>query len=183
MGRELVASVIVVPALVVLLGDAEVHERAVPDVADAHASILSLEQHRAHPDERRALLRGDPVILRRAHGELGQAVVGRQLAQAAKVRPRRFRIASERRHRREAHDLGRAAGEKRPELLGRDARLRIFPREIHLHDRRNLEPTGGGLRVERVHELARRVDGAGLAALEMSDEVPPEGCAEGLMLR
>src|SRR5581483_6788708 len=79
-----------------LFGDPEVDEGLVPDVAEAHGSremVLGLpavaEERRADADVRRALLDGDAVVLARAHRELPQAVLLRELAQPAEVRARR----------------------------------------------------------------------------------------------
>src|SRR5262245_46999239 len=48
------------------------------------------EDGRPDPDERRALLDGDPVVLARAHRQVAQAVLVGKPAQPAEVRPRRL---------------------------------------------------------------------------------------------
>jgi len=60
---ELLGRIFVVP--LVLLGDSEVDERAIPKVAEAHsrAKILLPVQDRADPDVGRALFDGHPVVL------------------------------------------------------------------------------------------------------------------------
>src|SRR5260221_132875 len=65
----------------------------------------------------------------------------------------------------------------------RDAGLRRLSGEIHLNERRDRELRRGRLGVERVTELARRVDDPRLAALEMADEVPAERVAVAGVLR
>ena len=63
------------------------------------------------------------------------------------------------------------------------AGLRLLAREVHLDERRDLEAARGGQRVERVAELAQRVDRLRLPALEVPDEVPAEGAAVRGVLR
>src|SRR4029077_290795 len=93
---------VLVPVLV-LLGDAEVHERAIPEVSKAHAvrngnaragtKPLRAPEHRADAHVRRPLLGGDAVVLARAHGQLGQPVSLGELTQLPKIRARGLRIA------------------------------------------------------------------------------------------
>src|SRR5881275_892536 len=54
-------------------------------------------QDRADPDEGRALLGGDAVVLARSHRQLGQFVLGSQLAEAAEVLPRLLGVLGGRR--------------------------------------------------------------------------------------
>src|SRR5437868_3654363 len=133
--------------------------------------MLTLKQHRAHPDECRPFLGGNAVVLARSHRELGEAVALCELAQAPEIGPRLFGIARERGHRGEAADL-RLEREVALDLLGLDARFGRFAREVDLQERGDLEARGSGLRIERMDELAERVHRPRLAALEVADEVP-----------
>src|SRR5207302_674635 len=67
--------------------------------------------------------------------------------------------------------------------LRRHARLRRFAGEVDLDERRDRELSRGGLRGERVAELADLAHERRLPALEMADEVPPEGVAVDVVLR
>src|SRR5207248_8280706 len=58
------------------------------------------------------------------------------------------------------------------EVVRSDSGLRLLAREVDLDERRDLEPGGGGFRVERVDELTEVVDDLRLAALQVADEVP-----------
>ena len=57
-------------------------------------------------DERRALLGRDPVVLARPHRQLAEAVLGRELAEAAEERPRLLRVGGRRRHRHQPTHVG-----------------------------------------------------------------------------
>src|SRR6185312_16646054 len=101
---------IVVPLLV--LGDAEVDERPVPDVGEAHDGAYRnpvrgretagrsprsvAEEDAADANQRRALLDRDTPILRRPHRELREPVALRQLAQAPEPRSRRLWLGRKR---------------------------------------------------------------------------------------
>src|SRR5438067_11576459 len=62
-------------------------------------------QHAPEPDQRRALLDRNPVVLRGTHRELAEPVLPGQLAQPAEVRAGRFGTLGERRHRHQAADI------------------------------------------------------------------------------
>jgi hypothetical protein len=81
-----------------------------------------------------------------------------------------------RRHRHQAADV-RIKVEVARELLGRDPGLRLLAREVDLDQSRDLEPLRRRLGRERVAQLADRVHGLRLAALEVADEVPAESVA------
>src|SRR5438128_1982999 len=104
-----------------LLGNAEVDERVVPEVAEAH---------------RHGILDGYPPA-----------------------------------------DLDAEAGhelEEPGQLLGREAGFRRLAGQVHLDERGNRELAGRALRAERVAELAELRHGRRLAALQVTDEVPPK---------
>ena len=124
----------------------------------------------------RALLDGNLVVLARAHRQLPQAVLAGELAQAPEVRPRRLGVTGRRRHRHQTANI-RVELEERAERRRRDTRFRRLPREVHLDERRNLELGRRRLRVERMTELACCIHDLRLAALQMTDEMPPERIA------
>ncbi len=101
-------------------------------------------------------------------------MLARERAEPAKPVAGGLRVCGRGRHRREAAnpvvevvgDLGR-----------RDAALRRLAGEVHLDERRHLEPLGRGVRVERVDELADPVDDLHLVRLQAPDEVPAERIA------
>ena len=107
--------------------------------------------------------------------------------------PARARAAAEvgrakppdRRRRRHRHQPAHVAvqTEKRVELLRRDARLRRLAREVDLDERGNRELRRRRFRVERVAQLAQRIDGLRLPALQVADEVPAERSAVARVLR
>src|SRR5262249_60248890 len=73
--------------LVVLFGDAEIDESSVPDVGEPHfQGILTSVENGSDADEGGAFLDRYPVILARPHGQLREAALGGELAQAAEVR-------------------------------------------------------------------------------------------------
>src|SRR4051794_27041366 len=87
----------------------------------------------ADADVRGAFLGGDSVVLARAHRQLTKAVPGGQLAQAAEVRPRGFRVARQRRHRHQAADIG-VLPQEFAQLLGWHAGFRVLPGEVDLDE-------------------------------------------------
>src|SRR5581483_7861746 len=75
------------------------------------------------------------------------------------------------------------AVEERRELLRPDPGLRLLAAQVDLDERGDRKLRGRRLGVERVAELADRVDDLRLATLQMADEVPAEGVAVARVLR
>src|SRR5206468_4167980 len=95
-------AVLVFP-VVVLLGDAEVDERAGPEISESHLQgILIVEEERTYPHVRRPFFGGDGVVLRRPHRELAQAVLGAELPQPREPGAGLLRRRRGRRHRRQS---------------------------------------------------------------------------------
>src|SRR5215210_5541556 len=136
---------------------------------------FSAVQGRPNADEGGTFFDGDAVILARPHRELAELEALGELAQPPEVRSRVLGIVRERRHRRESSDVGRATLEEGLDLCLRHAGLRLLAREVDLDESGDLEPPGGRVRVQRMHELADLADRLRLPALEMADEVPAEG--------
>ena len=82
----------------------------------------------------------------------------------------------ERRHRHQPADRSRAAGDEVAELRGRDPRLALLARDVHLHEhfarRVLLELLESGVARDRVDQTHARGHVAQLARLEGADEVP-----------
>ncbi len=120
-------SVLVVP-VVVLLGDAEVDERAIPEVAERHGVSVDrsvLKEQRSDPDVGRALLGRDAEVLRRAHRELERGRARRRARAAARTTGATPPGSRRRRHRRQAAD---AVAEVAGDLGRRDPDLRRLRR-------------------------------------------------------
>src|SRR5512133_1221509 len=135
--------------------------------------MLTPVEHGPQPHHRRTLFGGHAVVLARSHRELAQAVALRQLPEAPEVRPRGLGIAGLGRHRHQAyHAL--VETEEILQIALRQPGFRLLAGEVHLDERRDLEPSRRRLARERVAELAELVDRSCLAALEMADEMPAE---------
>src|SRR5437868_11523143 len=144
--------------------------------------MLPLQEDCAHPDEGRSLLHGDGVVLARPHRQLRQALRLGQLAQAAEIPTRRLGVARRRRHGHEPAHVPIVLQEGR-QILRLDAGLRRLAGEVHLDERGDGKPLRRRLGVERVAQLARRIDDLRLAALQVADEVPPERVPVARVLR
>ena len=107
---------------------------------------------------------------------------GRERRKPTEPGPRGLRVVGQRRHRHEAANPGKAF-QPSADRVGRHARLRGLAGEVDLQERRDREPPGGRLRVDRVDQLADRVDCTRLVRLEVPDEVPAEGVAVDGVLR
>src|SRR6185369_11339385 len=91
----LVRRVAVLVPVVVLLGDAEVDERATPEVSEAHAAwngnapngtnCLVRPEDGAYAHQRCALLGCNPVVLAGAHRELAEPVLAGELPQTPEI--------------------------------------------------------------------------------------------------
>ena len=110
-----------------------------------------------------------------------EVVLGRELRQAAEVRPRRFRVGRQRGHRHQSADRGVSLQVAR-DLARRDPGLGLLAREVDLEQRRNGQPRRGRVGREGVDELAESVDDLDLVRLQVADEMPAEGIAIGRML-
>src|SRR3954465_4471040 len=80
-----------------------------------------LVEHRSQPHDRRALLHRYLEVLRRAHRQLAQPMLGSQLRQRREVRAALLRALGERRHRHQARDRDGAARDEVAELARLDA--------------------------------------------------------------
>src|ERR1051326_1237752 len=89
----------------------------------AHVRADSHREGRAPADDRRPLLHGDLPVLRRAHREALEVVLGGELGEAGKVGPRSLGVLAEGRHRHQPADPHRAALEERRQLAGPDPAL------------------------------------------------------------
>ena len=135
---------------VVLLGEAEVDERAVPGVAERHAYVRRTSyrlprgessvrssrsvQPRADAHDRRALLDGDREVLGGAHRQLAQAVLGRQLAQRGEPAAAVLGVARPAAASSSGPTTGdrRSASRKAPSSVGRDAALALLAGDVDL---------------------------------------------------
>src|SRR5215208_4140138 len=139
-----------------------------------------VEEYRADAHDRRAFLDGDRKVLRRAHRELLETVLARQLAQRGEVRPARLGVVRERRHRHQPEDRDRGAFEEALELARRDPGLVLLARHVDLEQdprrvrRMALELRQRRVRRDRVDQLDERRDLLDLAALQLADEVPAQ---------
>src|SRR3954470_19079431 len=148
-----------------------------------HGGVV--EEYRADPHDRGALLDRDGIVLRGSHGEVVQPVGAGELAQRGEMGAARLWIGREGRHGHEPGNPDGAAGDEAAELVGGDAGLALLTRHVdleqHLRVRRGvaLELAQRGVGGDGVDELHERDDLAHLAALELADEVPAEAVAMG----
>ena len=116
----------------------------------------------------RARVRPCSAASSRSRRKYGRDVSGSSVDGGIVISPRTSRVELEERR--------RAPPARRPDFVS-------SPREVHLDERRDRELRRGRLRVERVAELADRVDDLRLAALQVADEVPAERIAVARVLR
>src|SRR5262245_56104124 len=104
-----------------------------PILVPSAVAARGTEQEFADPHERRPLLRGNAVVLGRAHAELRETELAGELAEPPEVLTRLLRVARERRHGHEAPHVGVALDET-CHFLGSDSGLRRLSGQVHLYE-------------------------------------------------
>ena len=108
-------------------------------------------------------------------------MVPRELCETAERGPAGLRIVRERRHRHQTADQGIAL-EVSLDLALFHPTLRRFAGEVDLKEPRDGQPTGSGVGVDGVDELADLIHDPCLVRLERTDELPPELVTTELVL-